>query len=40
MSFYLPACMDNLLGINQTKSLIRTMIIIIKIIRIKNQNRK
>ena len=42
MSFYLPTCMDNLLGINQTKYLIRPMIIIIIIIIIiiKNKNRK
>ena len=33
-------CMDNLLGMNQTKYLIRPIIMIITIIKIKNKSRK
>ena len=40
MSFYLLTCMDNLRGTNQTKYLIRPIIIIKTIIRIKNKTRK
>ena len=40
MSFCLPARMDNLLGMNQTKYLIRPIIMTITIIRIKNRIRK
>ena len=40
MSFCLLTCMDNLLGMNQTKYLIRPIIMIIAIIRIKNKTRK
>ena len=39
MSFCLLTCMDNLLGMNQTKYLIRP-IMIITIIKIKNKARK
>ena len=37
MSFCLPTCMDNLLGMNQTKYLIRPIIMIIAIRRRKNK---
>ena len=40
MSFCLHTCMYNLLGMNQTKYLIRPIIMIITIIRIKNKTRK
>ena len=40
MSFCLLICMDNLLGMNQTKHLIRSIIMIITIIKIKNKTRK
>ena len=40
MSSCLLICMDNLLGMNQTKYLIRPIIMIITIIRIKNKTRK
>ena len=40
MSFCLPTRMDNLLGMNQTKYLIRPIIMIITIMRIKNKTRK
>ena len=37
MSFCLPTCMDNLLGMNQTKYLIRPIIMIIAIRRRKKK---
>ena len=40
MSFCLLTCMDNLLGMNQTKYLIRPIIMIITIIRMRNNSRK
>ena len=40
MSFCLSTHMDNLLGMNQTKYLIRPIITIIAIIKIKNKTRK
>ena len=40
MLFCLSTHMDNLLGINQTKYLIRTIIMIITVIRIKSKIRK
>ena len=40
MSFCLLTCMDNLLGMNQTKYLIRPIIMIITVIKIKNKTRK
>ena len=40
MSFYLLTYMDNLRGTNQTKYLIRPIIIIKAIIRVKNKTRK
>ena len=40
MSFCLLTCMDNLLGMNQTKYLIRPIIMIITIIRMRNKSRK
>ena len=40
MSLCLHTCMYNLLGFNQTKYLIRPIIMIITIIRIKNKTRK
>ena len=40
MSFFLPARMDNLLGMTLNKYLIRPIIMTITIIRIKNRIRK
>ena len=40
MSFCLFTCIDNLLDMNQTKYLIRPIIMIITIISIKNKTRK
>ena len=40
MSFYLLTYMDNLRGTNQTKHLIRPIIIIKAVIRVKNKTRK
>ena len=40
MSFCLLTCTDNLLDMNQTKYLIRPIIMIITIIRIKHRTRK
>ena len=40
MSFCLLTRMDNLLGMNQAKYLIRPIVMIIAIIRIKNKARK
>ena len=40
MSFCLLTCMDNLVGMSQTKYLIRPIIMIITIIEIKNKTRK
>ena len=40
MSFCLPTCMGNLLGMNQTRYLIRPIIMTIAIIRIKKKTRK
>ena len=40
MSFCLPARMDNLLGMNKIKYLIRPIIMTITIMRIKNRIRK
>ena len=40
MSFYLLTYMDNLRGTNQTRYLIRPIIIIKAIIRVKNKTRK